>query len=117
MAIWIKWTSTQEHSWNTWLKERPQVIQDMVAQYSLRPDRLYHYQSNPGSEPVRVLIGALAEDGTVTIHYVCDFNLDNEAAQLLGQLWERSVFGINPAELTECEWDGEVMEGASEPLH
>jgi hypothetical protein len=50
----------------------------------------------------------LSEEGTVTVNVLGKFN-----SHLLGALLpDKAVFGIKPADLEECEWEGEVENGA-----
>jgi hypothetical protein len=104
MAIWIKWTEKQEQMWADWVAARPASIQEMVAKYNLRMDRLYRLKTTGQ----RVTLYSLSEEGTVTVNVLGKFN-----SHLLGALLpDKAVFGIKPADLEECEWEGEVENGA-----
>jgi hypothetical protein len=102
MAIWIKWTPKQEKMWTEWVAQRPPVIQEMIAKYDLRMDRLYELTTTGQ----RVVLHSLSEDGTLTVNILLKFNRHRL------ELVEKGVFGINPAHLKECDWDGEVEDGA-----
>lgn len=107
MAIWIKWTSAQEQFWVDWVNERPAVIQQIIAKHNLRFDRLYLLNTTGQ----RVILQAVNEDGTLRIAVLRRFNP--------GQLYpDRGVFGIDPADLVECDYTGEVEDGAPYlPMH
>lgn len=104
MAIWIKWTEKQKKIMEDWLAERPQVIRDMVAKYDLHMDRLYELTTTGQ----RVTLHSLSENGTVTVNVLYQFNPE----RMFMSLQDRAVFGIDPADLRECDWDGEVEDGA-----
>lgn len=104
MAIWIKWTEKQKKLMADWLAARPQVIRDMVTKYDLRMDRLYELTTTGQ----RVTLHSLSENGTVTITVAHQFNPE----RMISSVQDRHVFGINPADLRECDWDGEVEDGA-----
>ena len=111
MAIWIKWHPTQEAAWAEWVASRPQEVQDTIKKYSIRPDKLYWHKAGDRANPARVRVLSVSEEGTVRIDYSALFNSDNVSAMLMGPLWEREVFGVDPAELSECEWDGTPVDG------
>lgn len=71
-----------------WLNQRPGFIRTMAKFYP--PDRLYRMASTGQ----RVTIVSYAEDGTVTVDISGKYN---------GLIFEREVFGIEPADLTECD--------------
>jgi hypothetical protein len=73
--------------WEDWLAARPPAIRAMVDRYP--PNRLYRMQDGH-----RVTIEAYSEGGTVTVHVSGQYNL---------VVFERGVFGIDPAELVECD--------------
>lgn len=102
MAIWIQWTPTQEEMWKQWVSDRPPVIQEVIERYQLRFDRLYRLKTTGQ----RVVLHSLSEDGTITVHVLYKFNVGRMLSFM-----ERSVFGINPADLQECDWEGEVEDG------
>jgi hypothetical protein len=88
---------TEEHliAWDTWLAERPEALRVCVAKYKLDPWTLYRLK--PTGQ--RVFIVALyepGEDGKVTLRVGVsgEFNL---------LTFERDVFGIDPADLEECD--------------
>jgi hypothetical protein len=105
MSIWIKWTPEQEQMWNEWLSKCPHCIREMITKYNLSPDRLYRYK-NTGR---KVTIHSLFEDGTVSVNVLYRFNEES----MISPLNERRVFGVDPANLEECEWDG-IVENESQ---
>jgi len=76
-----------EPYWSEWLAEQPPTIRALIARYP--PNRLYRM-----ADGQRVTIVAYREDGTVTVDVSGEFNLVT---------FERSVFGVDPAELVECD--------------
>lgn len=106
MSIWIKWSDEQERLYDLWFRARPKVIRDMAERYNLRPDRLYRLKTT-GS---RVTLYSLDENGTVKVNVLYEFNRET----MIAPIQNRRVFGIDPADLEECEWDGEVVDGATE---
>lgn len=75
-------------AWADWVATRPPVIQAMCAKTP--PDRLYR-MADTGH---RVTIYSYNENGTVTVNVTGEFNF---------VAFERRVFGIDPATLTECD--------------
>lgn len=71
-----------------WLAEQPPEIRALAER--LPPDRLYRL--SPTGQ--RVTIAAYSEDGTVIVNITGQYNLCD---------FSRSVFGIDPANLTECD--------------
>lgn len=90
MAKIIEWNEEQKKGWAEWVATRPPAIQEMCA--SLPPDRLYVMKSTGR----RVTLEAYAEDGTLTVHVSHEYN---PGIVLLS----RSVFGIKPEGLEECD--------------
>lgn len=105
MAVWINWTNKQKDLWKEWVESRPQVIQDMVKKYDLYFPKLYLLKTTGQ----KVTLYSFSENGTVTVNITSKFN---KGIQQLGALFDRRVFGINPADLEECDWDGEVVDGS-----
>lgn len=101
MAIWVKWTERQEKIWADWVAARPQVIQDIIAKYDFRFDRLYRLKTTGQ----RVLISEYYEDGTVVVSVLQKFNRGYMPL-------DKAVFGIKPEDLEECDWEGAVEDGA-----
>ena len=77
----------KEPMWSRWLAKRPPAIRTLIEQYP--PNRLYQM-----ADGHRVTIQGYREDGTVTVDVSGEFNL---------VAFERSVFGVDPAELVECD--------------
>lgn len=104
MSIWIKWTDEQHKLWASWVASRPQVIQDMIAKYDLRYDRLYRLKTTDQL----VTLASFNENGTLSVSVLQKFNPQT----VLAPFMELNVFGIDPADLEEADWDGEVEDGA-----
>lgn len=100
MARWIEWTESQEAAWSKWVAERPQVIQDMVEKYKLRYDTLYRLKTTGQ----RVILYSLAESGTVTVNILYEYNPERLSLAFGGL----QVFGIDPADLEECDLPTDV---------
>ncbi len=103
MAIWIKWTEEQEKMYEQWVAERPDSIREMIAKHNLRADRLYLLKTTGQ----RVVLNSFNVHGTVTVNVLAKFN----PRTIIENVTERAVFGINPADLEECDWDGPVEDG------
>lgn len=91
-------TDEEVAAWEAWLADRPQVIRDMVAKYKLDPWTLYRLKSTNQ----RVFMISLFESGTVKVGVTGEYNLVTH---------ERAVFGIDPADLEECD-----LPSGDEPL-
>jgi len=91
-------TEKQVREWNRWVRGRPAAIQDVIRKHGLRPWKLYR-MTDTGH---RVTLYSFGEDGTVTVNVTGQYN---------ALTIDRRVFGIDPAELTECDLpgDGEVV--------
>jgi len=76
-----------EPYWSEWLADQPPTIQALIARYP--PNRLYRMANGQ-----RVTIVGYRDDGTVTVDVSGEFNLVT---------FERSVFGVDPVELVECD--------------
>jgi hypothetical protein len=79
-----------EAEYAAWVAERPESIKQMLAAHP--PDRLYRLRDTKQY----VTIYSYAEDGTVTVTVEPAFNLSAAIAPY-------GVFGIDPADLTECD--------------
>lgn len=77
-----------EAAWNAWVETRPEVVQALCRK--LPPDRLYLLKTSGH----RVLMHSYSESGTVTVNVTGEYNLVTFA---------RSVFGVNPDDLEECD--------------
>ncbi len=84
-----------EEGWQEWVESRPPCVRELIKQ--LPPDRLYRLDGDGH----RVLIHSYNEDGTVCVDVSGDYNF---------VIFERSVFGVNPADLEECD-----LPSANEP--
>lgn len=105
MAVWINWTDKQKDQWKEWVESRPQVIQDMIKKYDLYFPKLYFSKSLE----VRVTLAALNENGTVRVNVLRQFN--QEVLPMFIP-FDFSMPDIDPADLEECDWDGEVEDGS-----
>jgi hypothetical protein len=100
MAKFTTPTKKQRALWVKWINERPQVIRDAVAQYKLDPWTLYKLKTTGQrvtlasiSEP-NPTVNPLIQKCTVRVGITGEFNLVTH---------ERDVFGIDPADLEECD--------------
>lgn len=73
--------------WEEWVASRPPMIQEMCRKYP--PDRLYRMKSTGRL----VTMYSYSEDGTVTVNVSSNHNE--------GLFFDRSVFGVDPADLEE----------------
>lgn len=73
---------------NQWFSERPDIIQEMIKKHP--PNLLYLLKSSNH----RVTLVSYSEDGTITVNVSGDYNL---------VMFERSVFGVYPDDLVECD--------------
>ena len=88
MAKIIEWTKDQYEIWNEWVATRPPVVQELCTRFF--PDRLYRLKSSGH----RVTLYSFSEDGTITVNITGEYNVI---------MFDRQVFGINPADLEECD--------------
>ncbi len=103
-STWLNWKPEHVAMWDDWVASRPQVIQDLVAKHNLRLDRLYRLKTTGQ----RVTLYSLSEDGTVTVNVQEKFNRDKMLP--FGGMMDKSVFGIDPDDLEETEWEGLLEE-------
>lgn len=90
MDKWLVWTEEQEAEWKDWLEGRPASVKDVIAKYNLRPDTAYRLK--PTGQIGQLF--SFSEDGTVTVIFRDNF---------FGWAVPTQVFGIDPADLEECE--------------
>ena len=83
---------TDPAAWADWVSSRPPVVRDLCIGYP--PDRLY--SMSPNGE--RVTLVSYSENGTVTVDVSAQWNL---------VVFERQVFGVDPANLKECDLPAE----------
>lgn len=76
-----------EVGWRRWVNSRPQVIQKMCKSHP--PNRLYKMPSGHCCK-----IYSYDENGTMTVNVTGEYNL---------VAFARSVFGMKPEELVECD--------------
>jgi hypothetical protein len=91
MARWMHPDEAALKEFHAWVATKPKVIQDMAAK--LDPWTLYRLKDTGH----RCQLYAFSEDGTVQVSITGEYNLIE---------FGRRVFGIDPAELTECELPG-----------
>ena len=77
-----------DESFEEWLADRPQVIQDMARSYP--PDQRYALTHEHGLQQIGYIY-SYAEDGTVTVIFPIEWNPWQEGG--------RRVFGIKPTDL------------------
>lgn len=106
MAKWIKWTPEQCKAWSAWVVSCPAVIQEVIKKYNLHADELFTLKTTGQ----RVTLYSFEEDGTVSVNVLYQFNHE----RMLGDFSDRRVFGINPADLEACDWEGVVVDAAAE---
>lgn len=83
-------TADQVAAWEAWVADRPPTIRDVIAKHRLDPWTLYRLTSTNQ----RVFLISVSESGRVRIGVTGEFNL---------VMSETAVFGIDPAELEECD--------------
>lgn len=88
MARWMEPTLEDEEEYRQWVAERPEVVRKIAERFT--PWTLYHLKSTGQ----RVMPEGFGENGTMSVIVSGRFNLID---------FERSVFGIDPDDLTECE--------------
>jgi len=77
-------------AWDAWVTKRPHAVKGMIANYRLDPWTLYRLKSTSQ----RVYLMSFNDNGTVKVAVTGEFNLVTH---------ERAVFGIDPADLEECD--------------
>jgi hypothetical protein len=80
-----------EEAFNEWLESRPEVIKELAK--LLPPGRLYRLKTSNH----RCTLHSYNEDRTVTVNVTGEYNR---------VLFSRSVFGIKPEDLEECDLPG-----------
>lgn len=80
-----------EDAWLAWANERPECIRELAR--SLRPNLLYRM----GESGHRCTLYAICEDGTVKVNVTGEYNWVE---------FDRTVFGVDPKTLTECDLPG-----------
>jgi len=88
MANFCEVTDEMIEGWKQWATGRPKVVQDLAERF--KPWKLYRLKTTGH----RVFLLSFFENGTVTAAVTGRFNL---------VAMERQVFGIDPADLEECE--------------
>jgi hypothetical protein len=81
----------QKAQWRKWVAERPRKVRKVAERFD--PWSLYRMKSTGQ----RVTIRGFYEDGTLSVTVSGRFNLT---------LFERYVFGIDPADLEPCDLPG-----------
>ena len=89
-------TAKNEREWKKWVLERPACIREAVAKYKLDPWTLYRMPSGH-----RVYLLSLSDpDATKNQQVRCRVGVSGEFNVVT---FERDVFGVDPAELVECD--------------
>jgi hypothetical protein len=91
MARIVEPTAKQERDWAKWVAKRPAVVRAVAERFE--PWSLYRMKSTGQ----RVTIYSFSENGTVTVEITGQYNVI---------LFDRQVFGIDPADLEPCEVPG-----------
>lgn len=91
-------TDEQERTYQEWLGSRPTHVRAVASKF--RPWKLYRL----GKHRVTVYSFGEKHDGTITltVNVRAEYNL---------VVFERSVFGVNPDDLVECD-----LPGSDEPV-
>jgi hypothetical protein len=94
MSRWYEPTPEQVEGYRKWVEGRPVSVRRVIEQYGLAPWNLYRLADT--GQRVYLLSLSTHDDGTVSLTVAVSgkFNL---------LFSERSVFGIKPEDLTECE--------------
>ena len=92
MAEWIIWTTEQVSDWNAWVASRPKFVQDLCKSHP--GNKLYDLRGQ------KVRIHSYHEDGTLTVNIDYEYNQDR---LLPGGIMDKSVFGVAPSSLVECD--------------
>ena len=106
MAVHTNFHPTQTAGWAAWVASRPKVIRDMIDKFNLHPTKVYLLKTSG----LCVLVHSLQENGTISVNIVKEMNPQKVF------MTERSVFGINPADLEECDLPESCMVTEGEPL-
>lgn len=88
MAIIYKQTPEQKALWENWKRSRPAVIRDLAERFP--PNVLFRLKSTNQ----RCTIASYSEDGTMRVNITGEYNR---------VLFGRTVFGIDPTDLEECD--------------
>lgn len=102
MANWFEPTDDDRAGWAEWLAERPERIRAVAQRFE--PWKLYRLKSSNHRVTVVSFDQPKDESQSVTlkVHVSGDFNL---------VAFERTVFGILPEDLEECD-----LPGSGEPV-
>jgi hypothetical protein len=99
---WFEPTDEQRVQWAEFVKTRPDNVRKVIEAHGFAPWKLYRIEPNGN----RVTINSFDEvaDGsiTMTVHVGGEFNVVS---------FSRSVFGISPDKLVECD-----LPGPNEPV-
>ena len=92
---WFEPTDTERGEWEAWVLTRPRTVRDVIEKHGFAPWKLYRLKTSNH----RVTIYSFAEplDGsapTLKVHVTGEFNT---------VAFERTVFGIKPEDLVECD--------------
>lgn len=94
MANFEEPTGEMVADWSAWVADRPQVVRDLILSRDFAPWKLYRLKTSGH----RVTIHSFDEhkDGppTLRVHVTGKYN---------AVAFERTVFGIHPEDLIECE--------------
>lgn len=92
---YVEPTAEQLQGWKDWVADRPEEVRTVAERFD--PWTLYRLKSSGH----RVTVGAFDEeqDGKVTLRV-------NVTGEFNFVTFERSVFGVNPDDLEECDLPG-----------
>jgi hypothetical protein len=98
MAFWRDPTAEEVEDWAAWVAERPMTIREMVLKYGFSPWKLYLLKTSGH----RVIIHSFdkpADGAPPTLKVIVSGEYNFVA-------FERTVFGILPEDLEECDLPG-----------
>lgn len=94
MARFTEPTAEQREMWNVWVSQRPEILRRVIEEHKIDPWTLYRMKST--QHRVAVVAFDVGKDGRVTVRV-------NVEGQWNFVAMERTVFGVDPADLEECD--------------
>jgi hypothetical protein len=95
MSNWFEPTDEQRRAHVAWVSQRPARVRDLIQKYGFEPWKLYRLKSS--NQRVTIYSYQEPKDGspvTLKVNVSGEFNL---------VAFERTVFGIPPDDLEECD--------------
>jgi hypothetical protein len=87
-----------EEGWGAWVKERPDVVQELIETRGFAPWKLYRMKSTGHRVVLHSFDEELSGEITLKVSVLGRFNLVH---------FDRTVFGIDPNDLEECDLPAE----------